>query len=84
MNSSRNGKSVSISRHGRPKTVSGKILRMKSCFGFQSHQKIDLFCFSYYQRGSPDGRPWGIWPGTTVEYWWRTKTLKPNQFNFTF
>ena len=39
-------------------------------------------CTSYYQRGSPDGRPWGIWPGTTIEYWWRTKYLKANQFHY--
>lgn len=39
-------------------------------------------CKNYYQRGSPDGRPWGLWPGTTTEYWWRTKKLEPGQFNF--
>ena len=33
-------------------------------------------CKSYYQRGSPDGRPWGLWPGTITEYWWRTKKTR--------
>ena len=38
--------------------------------------------FSYYQRGSKDGRPWGLRPGTTLEYWWRTRTLNPIDFEF--
>ena len=38
-----NGKPVLINRHGRLKTVSGKILRIKSCLGFQIHQKANFF-----------------------------------------
>ena len=37
-------------------------------------------CKSYYQQGSPDNRPWGIWPGTTTEYFLRTRNLFKDNF----
>mgnify|MGYP000614367641 CR=1 FL=1 len=39
-------------------------------------------CTSYYQQGSPDNRPWGLWPGTTTEYFLRTRRLNDESFEF--
>ena len=33
-------------------------------------------CNSWYR--SPDGRVDTLWPGTTVEYWWRTRRFEPS------
>jgi len=34
-------------------------------------------CTSWYLK---DGRNPVIWPGTTVEYWWRTRRMRPGDF----
>jgi len=39
-------------------------------------------CTSWYQQGEPDQRAWGIWPGTTTEYYLRTRSLDKNAFIF--
>ena len=39
-------------------------------------------CDSFYQRGSADKRPWLLWPGTTTEFWYRTKNLITDDFKF--
>jgi cation diffusion facilitator CzcD-associated flavoprotein CzcO len=36
-------------------------------------------CSSWYR--SPDGRIDTLWPGTTVEYWWRTRRFRPELFD---
>jgi len=35
-------------------------------------------CSSWYQ--SSDGRVDTVWPGTTIEYWWRTRRFHPERF----
>lgn len=39
-------------------------------------------CNSWYQQGEPNGRPWGIWPGTTTEYYLRTRNLPSSHFEY--
>ena len=39
-------------------------------------------CTSYYQQGAPDKRPWGLWMGTTTEYFLRTRRLAADNFQF--
>ena len=39
-------------------------------------------CNSWYQQGDPSARPWGLWPGTTTEYYWRTKNIPSENFTF--
>ena len=36
-------------------------------------------CSSWYR--TEDGRVDTIWPGTTIEYWWRTRRFRPERFN---
>ncbi|MGH8597330.1 MAG: 4-hydroxyacetophenone monooxygenase, partial [Gammaproteobacteria bacterium] len=35
-------------------------------------------CKSWYL--SADGNSYTMWPGYTVEYWWRTRTFDPAQY----
>jgi len=39
-------------------------------------------CTSWYQRGEPNGRPWGIWPGTHIEYFLRTRKVPSSDFEY--
>ncbi|CAG5113887.1 Oidioi.mRNA.OKI2018_I69.chr2.g7977.t1.cds [Oikopleura dioica] len=39
-------------------------------------------CVSWYQKGDPNNRAWVLWPGSTIEYWWRTRNIPKKNFDF--
>ena len=39
-------------------------------------------CSSWYQHGTKDASPTAVWPGTCTEYYFRTRSIRPDKLTF--
>lgn len=39
-------------------------------------------CRSWYQQGTKDASPTAVWPGSTIEYYFRTRNISSDNLKF--